>query len=424
MLSTLAAIALTAAIPAQPADDAPAFVDNPYITYSDPKDWVVEMTARVFPDGRFAQQRTFQGWTFADFAMVLPFVAETATSRASKPQQRPDQKDGLVNAGLLINGYVANQAQIPVRSVSGTGVSYAFLELTGSGSIASAVGYIQSRVTSVETEFNQEAAFEIPWPATFGQLSAWLERDPTFDAPHPSGTDHVQQLLDAATDGNDPKQIPPVKLAKYLTGYVLEQVRTTGSNTQSPLGGNGFRVPAIDNPAGIDVPRSVIVINNSIGGFNVKNASEFARSKVGSEHDLANLLTAVFRRAGLPARTVIGIDNDESGDDLVKSWVEFAIVADDLDDPLWIPIDVWELESDGRSTRNWQQTWEHFGTSDLLREIAPIAHYFHPPANYRSYHLPGLFGIRSAAELPEFGTQTIHFEINGASKRGGQKPRP
>lgn len=426
MLCTIAAVLLTSVLPAgsatvpayEIADPPSPFTDNPYMTYDDPKAWIVQMTARVFPDGRVPNNREFGGWTYADFAMVLPFTSETATSRTTRQEDQDP-----VTAGLLINNAVANQDQIPIRTVPGSGVSYAFLELPGVTRLISAVGYIQSRVTSAETKFNEEAALKVPWPSTFGALSAWLEPDPTFDVPHADGNDYVKLLLDAATGGNDPKQIPPVQLAKYLTGYMLEQVRTTGSNTQSPLGGSGYRIPRTTSTLNDEIPRTVIVVNNSYGGLNVQNASDFARSRIGSEHDLANLLTALFRRAGIPARTVIGIDNDQNGDDMIKSWVEFALVADDLDQPLWVPVDVWELESDGRTTRNWQQTWEHFGTTDLLREVAPIAHYFHPPANYRSYHLPAMFGIRSDAELPDFGTQSIHFEVNGAPNRGGQQRR-
>jgi len=390
---------------------------NQYMEYSDPKNWLVEMTARVFPDGRLPGHHKFPGWTYSDFALILPYTQSTSTSWMTQTNEE------TVVAGLLINGIVANTEDIPTRTVPGTAATYASLELDAPVTFISAVGYIQSRITCVETEFNEKAAWDVPWPTGATPLAAWLAPDPTYDVITPGQPDHVQLLVDKWTDGNDPKQIPPVQLAKYLTANVLEHTRTTGSNTQSPLGGSGYRVPTTNSDQQ-DVPRSAIIVINSRGGFNVQNASETARTKKGSEHDLANLLTAVFRRAGLPARTVIGVDNDERGDDLIKSWVEFAIFPADMKRPLWIPVDVWELEDDGRSTRNWKQPWKHFGTSDLLREVPPIAYYFHPPANYRSYHLPGLFGIRSDTELPDFGTQSIHFEVNGAPNRGGQQRRP
>ena len=103
-----------------------------------------------------------------------------------------------------------------------------------------------------------------------------------------------------------------------------------------------------------------------------------------------------------------------------RCWLEFALAPPDVSGVLWIPVDLWELRKDGRTSRNYKQEWKHFGTSDLLRHTIPVAFYFHPPANYRSYNVPALFGIRHDNELPSFGTQAISFDVNSLPNRGGR----
>ncbi len=425
MIQALALAGLLSALqPTGPAQRTPArapetaLQDNRYMTYSDPREWIVSMRAHVFPDSRTTSYNTFPGWTYSDFALVMPYAPTSSVSWETKSDEP------RVIASLGLNWEPANTGQIPTRTVPGTGAPYAWLSTPGVVVFSTAGAFIESRVTCVETEFDEKAAWDVPWADEPG-LQAWLALDPVFDTVADDAPDQVQLLIDEWTGGNDPKQIPPVQLAKYLTACVLERTRTTGSNRQSPLGAGGFVIPLaeVDDPAARVRGYVAYTPRNNIGGFNVQNASVTARTRQGSEHDLSNLLTAVFRRAGLPARTVIGVDDEENGDDQVKSWVEFAIVPPDLGRPLWIPVDVWELESDGRSTRNWQQPWKHFGTTDELQTVPPVAYYFHPPANFRSYHLPALFGIRSDADLPDYGSQAVNFEVNRVPNRGGRQRR-
>jgi len=134
------------------------------------------------------------------------------------------------------------------------------------------------------------------------------------------------------------------------------------------------------------------------------------------------LLTSVFRAAGLPARSVIGVDDEGSGTDRARSWTEFALYDSDLDLTVWIPVEIDQLRRRGASTANYKQPWKFFGTHDELHAIAPVSFYFHPPAAYQSFQVPALYGIRSDAELPYFAEQIITFGINRKPVRGGQQP--
>lgn len=417
-----AACLFSAAAVAAPLESKP-LESNAIMEYDNPKDWIV--SARVFVyssvSRRTGPSNVYQApeWTYTDFTMVLPFATESGAAWLSATTEP------LVKSAIAINGYPANLDAIPSGAISGTNANYAILNIPGTVSFNRVEAMVRVRITSADTEFDQQAAWDLPWTDLGGSMSGWLNADPVYDVPLPDGRDPVKELLDQWTGGNDPKQIPPVQLAKYLTANVLELMRTTGSNRQVPTGRSARAIRGVIEDGSGEVTYTATSPSSSlVAGFNVKNAGQAMLDKMGSEHDLANVLTAVFRRAGLHARTVIGVDNEESGDDEVKSWVEFAIKVPDVKEPVWIPIDVRELEGDGRTTRDWERPWKHFGTSDLLRQTPPIAYYFHPPAGYRAHGLPALFGIRSIAELPEYGEQAVDFEVVSAPNRGGQPRRP
>lgn len=426
MLRAACIVALSLASPLASAEPPKAdpLESNAVMTYDDPKDWIVSVRVFVFPDARFVGTGRFGGWTYTNFSMVLPYVTATGHGwLTDEPGEEP------VLAALSLNGQPANMASIPTLTVPGTEAHYASVSVPGTIVFNAAEALISTRMTCVDTKFDQDAAWQVAWPSDEAAqaLAPWLTRDPVYDLKLADGTDPVVEFVEKATDGNDPKKLPPAKLAKYMTACVLEHMRTTGSNRRSPMGttsgGLRWAIDNINNTSGRP-NASVVSHQNLFGGFVVSNAGDALIAEQGSEHDLVNVLTAVLRQAGLPARSVIGIDNNQTGDDEAKSWVEFALVVPGEERPVWVPIDLWELESDGRTTVNWEQTWKHFGTSDLLRDVVPVAHYFHPPADYRTYQLPAMFGIRSVGELPQYGSQALDFEVNSAPNRGGKPRRP
>jgi len=128
----------------------------------------------------------------------------------------------------------------------------------------------------------------------------------------------------------------------------------------------------------------------------------------GSKHDLATLLTAVLRSAGVPARTVLCINQRE--DNIIEkmvSLVEFAMYDPERDLTFWVPIDVDRLRLNGKRSSQYMQWWNYFGTNDELNDYVPVAYYFHPPASYRAFDLPALYGLRSSNPLPEYVVQSL-----------------
>jgi len=423
MFAVLAALVLPVMIAAaQPEPPA----DNRYMKFKREKAWMVTSRYFVFPNGRPIEGEptnalVFQGGPFENLEIAVPVVFETANARSD-----PDN-DQFPFWELRFSSVTGASAVAQRTRVPGTQAWYMLIRADR------AIATNQFQITGehlmycYETEFDERAAWDLPWPGDWpAEAAAWLTRDPSYDLPAADGSDPVQALIDQWTAGNDPKQIPPLQLAKLMTGHALDHVRSNGTNSERPFGrprniirdgrGSQTRVAGAREVA--------LNLNGLMGGFRVQNAADIAVNRVGSQHDLSVMLAAVLRRVGIPARIVIGADKNESSmHNSAKSWVEFALVAPDVAGVIWVPVDVRELKGSGRGARTWQQNWKHFGTSDLLRDVVPIAHHFHPPANFQSFNFPALYGIRFNSTLRHAGAHGALFEVNSLPS-GGPQQRP
>ncbi|MCC5823450.1 MAG: transglutaminase-like domain-containing protein [Phycisphaerales bacterium] len=404
----------------------PVLEDNRYMRYTRPKAWLVEGSYFIYPDGRRVRNiNEFAGWRYDGLRIVMPYVTQSAQAWITTD-------DTPFPLGAIALDYRRTTAALEARRarVPGTHAPYMIYETSEPVVFERLQFDFISAMVCVETEFDQRAAWDLPWPEAWpADAAPWLARDPVFDVDDAEGVDRVAQLLEHWTEGGDPKALPPVQLAKFLTGSVLDHIRTNVNTAKNPVGRPPRLITTRVGPVTVEAP---LEITRDIGrttslpgvtsGFSVQNAADAAVSGRGSFHDYSNLLTAVLRRAGIPARTVIGIDKNENGiNKRYKSWVEFALVAPDLDRTLWVPVDIWELRSSGRSARNWQQPWKHFGTTEL-RDTVPVAFHFHPPAEYKSYDAPALYGIRAQDPLPDLGIQGLLFNVNSLPQRGGRRP--
>ena len=403
--------------------DAP-LEDNRYMKYTRSKAWLVDGSYFIYPDARRVRSYDrFGGWEYNGLRIVMPYVTQAANAWITTEDTPFPLGAFAIDHNNQTFVLQATRARVP-----GTHAPYMVYETADTVVFERLQFDFHSAMYCVETEFDDKAAWDLPWPDRWpADAAPWLEHDAVYDVPDVEGEDRVAQLLKDWTGGNDPKQIPPVQLAKFLTGKVLEHVRVDRNAAENPvgrppqlittrLGGGTVQTP-------LEITRDVGRVTSMPGvtsGLSVQNAAETAVTGRGSFHDYSVLLTAVLRRAGIPARTVIGADKEETGiNKRFKSWVEFALVAPDLDRTLWVPIDVWELRSSGRTSRNWQQTWKHFGTTEL-RDTVPIAFHFHPPADYRSYGPPAFYGIRAEHDLPDLGVQGMVFRVNALPNRGGR----
>jgi hypothetical protein len=177
----------------------------------------------------------------------------------------------------------------------------------------------------------------------------------------------VQNLVSTWCDGKDPKTIPPVALAEWLAGNVLEMIQPNGD-------GLNFND------------------NGSLEGFQLKGAVQTILDKRGNDQDISCVVAAVYRAAGLPARIVIGYDiNDKkglnknfltkkTGTNTFRSWVEFCLLDEKKKTEVWVPVDVTRQRKNSNKVLNTPKSWRYFGEHDELDGILPIAFQFHPPA--------------------------------------------
>ncbi len=412
-----------------PSDPDIQLRENPYISYSKPRQWVVDQTIYlllpqyVYLDRHNTIQREPSPEFPDNLEFVYPLVYQSSASW-SDPAAEVSGSLWINDRQLEVKPTIryAPQTQAPY-SIWNFGVKEArVLRFT-----------LKTTATSVDTTFHEQEALKLSWP------DEWPEEANVFLTPildsigepvlpplnAPAGTDLsvpdesvITDLIDHWTDGHDPKQLSPVLLAKYLTAKVVEHIHSNDRSLVVP-NTSGFN-SALTNTNGVGSTHS-FSRTGFYAGFEVRRADQAALSNRGSRHDMTILLTAVFRAAGIPARSVIGIDNEESGDDRVQSWTEFALFDPDLDLLVWIPVDIDELRGRGIRSARYKDHWKYFGTSDRLHSIAPVSFYFHPPAAYQSYEVPALYGIRSTEELSQIAEQIISFSISRKAVRGDDK---
>lgn len=258
-----------------------------------------------------------------------------------------------------------------------------------------------------ETVFDEAGAMKVPWPT-----SPW--------PPTPASTlgqdmfvDHhareVRDLLTKWTEGKNPKAIGPVQLAKFLMSQVLEHCQPSGD-------GLAF---------------------NDMGAFRgvvLQKVEETAVRGRGTDHDIVNLLAAVYRAAGLPARTVIGYDiTEKKGQDTtflqrrrnsakLRPWVEFCLYDEASQKELWVPADVVRLRKNGSRAPSLDALWKYFGAHDELDDIMPFAFQYHPPTTVVAHGYPAFWGWFTTPEIPNVG-QALRFDCQTTAKRAGDQER-
>jgi len=279
-----------------------------------------------------------------------------------------------------------------------------------------------SHIVCADTVFNEELAKQIPWPDAWpADAERFLSPivDQVHDPVDPQAQDHLARLVDGWMEGNDPKSIDQVTLAKFLTGKVIEHVRVRR--------GSMLLAPTVHTQTNDDVLQGFSVFPlSSWSGFIVRSADQVAIEPAGTALDLSTMLTAVLRTAGIPARLVICYDNSQTVqvEERVRAIVEFAMYDKERDQTLWIPVDPQELRDNGRRSQYYKQPWLYFGTHDQLRNFVPLAYYFHPPVNYKAYGYPGLFGLKTSPDIGDRISQILSIDVINTPVRGDDPKRP
>ncbi len=404
----LAAIVSAAVLPApclaSVPGERPDPPENAVLTYTEPQDWTVRVQVDVTAYERSDQFRAeIQTWTFDTMALIFPIIRETSAAVGD-----PDAVEGVLRVGgrdytsafKVIDGY-------PGGAVYGR---WDARELVKAREISLV---FQSSVRSWETHIDEEAAGRFGWPRGDWPTEARGTFAPMFGVEYvgdrPPTTAAIDRVLKKWTDGKDPKSIAPYTLAKYLAGRVVELVQPAARGLQGGRSRNrrGFE------------------------GFRLLGAERTINSGRGSPFDIAAVLAGVYRRAGLPARIVIGlrefdeydttdVQRDElRGEGALHAYVEFFLYDEKTGDQAWVPVDIVQMRKDSSRARPLDRPWKYFGTHDQLDYFIPLSFHFHPPTTVRAYGSPGLWGWFVTPAPPAAAFQQLTFSTYNTPVRGG-----
>lgn len=348
-------------------------------------------------------QPTTQPIAFSTAAVVFPILENTAAHREVTANRKGDLKfDGksFDAQPTLLKGYHSG-----VRLGKWEARDVLALDMRFTVDIGMACA---------STTLDEPLAAKIPWPKVFPAVAMSTFKPQLYvdyiNSEHEKAANdaEVQKLIATWLGGKDPKTIAPVVLAKQLMGKVVEAVQISGN--------------------GLDFNREGL-----FRGFNLKGATATLRDGIGSEHDIACALAYVYRLAGLPARTVIGMDNsDDNKIDKVKtgsynkklhSWVEFCLVDPGTGKEIWIPADPQRQRASGSRVPNINQAWKFFGNHKELGNMMPLAFQYHPPTTVVAHGAPCMWGWLTTPTIP-YVDQSVRFKVNSRPRRTNDDPGP
>ncbi|MCW5753088.1 MAG: transglutaminase domain-containing protein [Phycisphaeraceae bacterium] len=414
----------------QPAQSFEGKRNPKYVEWHNPK--FVTLSARVhiqsyqeraMPTDRMPR---VDYWDVQQASIVFPVLRETGSSEAeghADPQAGPDE-------GVTSTLSFADREQpVSMRFIDQfpVGARYGHWRL-GSQNSPMLRGrelelLVQIPMIVYRTRYHDEAAEQVDWPqgawppvaqSAFQPMS-YVDHSPR-EGPYDLGP--VRALLAEWTGSTDPakwRQLKPAVLAKFLAGKVVEHVQ---------LSGDGIGL----NHRG------------QIESVMLSDIGRVAATGRASPFEMACLLAAVYREAGIPARTVIGVRAGRSDDlDFLRrgsrnrgelhAWVEWCLYDERDKSVTWVPVDPVEIrKSSSRMRRNyWTQPIRFFGTHDRLDTLAPMSFHFFPPTTVQSYSSsgsPGFWGWLVDPVTPEIAVQALQFSVGNTPVRAGQRRTP
>jgi hypothetical protein len=270
-----------------------------------------------------------------------------------------------------------------------------------------------------QTDFDEKAALAVPWPTGAWPADAQsVMRPQLYVESGVDGEGHVRMYDDTVVaqtlaawleeDGlKDAKSISPVALAKTLTAKVWANIQPSGD--------------------GLTFKRT-----GELSGVMLQPPVWTLEQRRGSEHDMTVALAAVMRKAGLPARTVIGWDvgsgnkkflSKSQKQNQLRSWVEFCLYDEKANTVNWVPVDIVRLRAMTSKPPPLTRAWQFFGSHNELDSVTPFSMHFHPPTDVVSYGWPGFWGWFVTPQAPKNAEQALSFSATVTAKKPGQGDR-
>lgn len=262
-------------------------------------------------------------------------------------------------------------------------------------------------LTTWETVFDEALALKAAWPPgnSYPALPASALAEQKYcDPKHAS----VAAMVRDWTEGKPAQAIPPVALAKFFASKVMQGFRVNGSGRRGDLSGQFI-------------------------GLELREVQETIATGQGNEHEIACVLAAAYRAAGLPARIVIGYDLSKtkgssapfprggSSGSNVRSWVEFCLMDMTTKEPtpVWVPVDAVRQKGSGSNPPGLDKPWKFFGGIRETEVVLPLAFHYHPPAGVIAHGFPMFWGWITTPEL-QAADQSLRFDTGSAPRINNQ----
>jgi hypothetical protein len=419
---------------AGPARELPRV--GPYLERENAKSWVLKVFIRLNSDrpdateqapgtstnGKQALIPKITPFKASKIAVVFPGIESSASSECrlkniegvlKLDDQVVDDAPTVMESGLYHSGVKLIRVETPdaspplERTVREVAIDYTI------------------PVACFSTKYDATNAEKVPWPSGAWPVEAASTLTPQLfidmgvgehgvAAPYPEEeTKLVQGLIEQAllfAHTRDPKAVPPAKLAKILTRQIWQDIQISGTGK---------------------VARAR---TGELTGFDLQTPARTIQMKRGDQHDVTALTAAVFRKAGLPTRTVIGLDmyakdnaaflKEGKASREPRSWVEFALYDEAKNTINWIPVDIPRLRRSTSRPKDLNQPWMYFGTHDELNSMLPFAFHFHPPTDVVAYTAPGFWGWYVEPTAPGHALQALRFDATSAANKGGGDDKP
>ncbi|MCB9847603.1 MAG: transglutaminase domain-containing protein [Phycisphaeraceae bacterium] len=384
---------------------------NPYLRLTSPSNWDFRREMNVFVTNDATRQRSGQTHQQTDrlelshVTVVAPLNAGCATARV--------ETEHLAQAALLVD-----QTTIVEKPTLAPGYPNGEqLARWDANNIDTRQLTIAMRgpATTYETKVDENAAMRVQWPS-----KGYSESIASSLAPQrfiECDDKRVVALMNRWTS-NNPHGPNPYLVAKALAGRVQESFQPSGSGSRT------------DYPA-------------RFAGVELEGAAAMATRMRGTDPDMAALLCAVYRAAGLPARVVIGLDvagspggrstvpaasavcranfdPDNARQALLRTWVEFYLYDEANDAGGWIPVDIVMLRRSSNRMQDLMRPWDGFGGGMCYDHLIPITYSFVPPIVTDDDSKPALWAWITTPAEPSVETGLV-IEASRGVVRGGRR---
>lgn len=406
----------------------PKVTEGPYIEKSIPREWnlqvILDLASGGSVNGSMPGLNTIP-FTFDSMTIVWPIVPSTGLSTTLESQTQSwlrFEGHEVMQGGFAKETTAENPQPVLLKTMANgqlypSGIMLGKWGFERAGRTRAVQLQIEIPITCYRTVFNDEEAAKVGWPtglwpevaaATF-QPEMFIDCgiDPVTFQMKMYDMKPIKQAVAEWTQ-NNPKALPPSKLAKYLTFKVVHGL--IPGRADFNWGGPRF----------------------AFTGMDLLGAPLALQTRQVGVRDMGTVLVAVMREAGLPARLVYGYQGYNFSTDgantitwtpqtRLRCWVEYCLYDEAKKTINWVPIDYDRFRFTSTAMQDLNQPWHFVGTIMYANEMIPVALQAFPPTTVMAYGYPAFWGWIMQPGVPVNLGQAVTLNAN---RRGAEPPPP